>query len=277
LKNQYCSFQKYLLLLALVPTTLLGQPSRTLFAWPDSQQAALSLTFDDGRPSQLDIGLPLFDRLGAKVTFFVLPDSSGNPVTKRLDDWRKAVAAGHEIGNHSMSHPCSGNHPHFRNNAIEDYTLDRMRYQLVEANRRVVQLLGVTPRVFAYPCGHTFVGRGSGTTSYVPLVAQMFRAGRCWQSEWANDPSICDLAQVTGIRMDEKAFTDLRPLLAEAQEQGQWLVLVGHKIGVEGPETTRVQMLEDLITYARESTNRIWLAPMGEVAEYIHRQRVVAR
>jgi hypothetical protein len=77
--------------------------------------------------------------------------------------------------------------------------------------------------------------------------------------------------------MDEKAFTDLRPLLAEAQEQGQWLVLVGHKIGVEGPETTRVQMLEDLITYARESTNRIWLAPMGEVAEYIHRQRVVAR
>jgi peptidoglycan/xylan/chitin deacetylase (PgdA/CDA1 family) len=49
-----------------------GQES---FKWPDGKRAAVSLSFDDGRLSQIDTGLALLKKLGLKVTFFVNPGS----------------------------------------------------------------------------------------------------------------------------------------------------------------------------------------------------------
>ena len=43
-------------------------PGAGAFPWPDGARAAVSLTFDDARPSQVDVGLPVFDRHGVKVT-----------------------------------------------------------------------------------------------------------------------------------------------------------------------------------------------------------------
>src|SRR5260221_9413972 len=76
---------------------LIAQNARPAFHWPEGKKVAVSLSFDDARPSQMDVGLPLFDKYGAKVTFYVNPRS----LEKRLDGWKKAVAGGHEIGNHS--------------------------------------------------------------------------------------------------------------------------------------------------------------------------------
>ena len=75
------------------------------FAWPEGKRAAVSLTFDDARATQLDRARPILDAHGVKATFYV---SVGN-LEQRLDDWRETLAGGHEIANHSMSHPCSGN------------------------------------------------------------------------------------------------------------------------------------------------------------------------
>jgi peptidoglycan/xylan/chitin deacetylase (PgdA/CDA1 family) len=261
----------------LVATALLGQTPRPASVWPDGRQAAVSLTFDDARSSQLDVALPLLDQYGVKATFFVLTDMGQAPVAAHLDAWRRVVAQGHEIGNHSMSHPCSGNAFWSRDNAIETYDLDRIRDELERANARIAELLGVTPETLAYPCGHTFVGRGTATASYVPVVARMFLAGRGWRSEWANDPTVCDLAQVAGIGMDQKALADVLPLLAEAGRRGQWLVLVGHTVGTGGPETTRVDMPAGLIEYAQNPANGIWLAPFGCVARFLAGQRAATR
>jgi peptidoglycan/xylan/chitin deacetylase (PgdA/CDA1 family) len=76
------------------------------FRWPDGKKAAVSLSFDDARLSQVDNGLALFKKEGVKVTFFVQPSG----VEKRLAGWKQAVADGHEIGNHSLTHPCTGNY-----------------------------------------------------------------------------------------------------------------------------------------------------------------------
>jgi len=47
------------------------------FRWPNSKRVAVSLSFDDARASQMDAGLPLFDRYHAKVTFYVNPPKPG--------------------------------------------------------------------------------------------------------------------------------------------------------------------------------------------------------
>ena len=65
------------------------QPSQALPStpWPGGARMALSLSFDDGRESQVTQGLPLFARHGAKVTLFVVPSA----VERRLD--RRVVVA----------------------------------------------------------------------------------------------------------------------------------------------------------------------------------------
>ena len=49
--------------------------------WLEGKTAALSLTFDDARLSQVDQGLPLLDAYGVKATFYVL--DSANAATAK--------------------------------------------------------------------------------------------------------------------------------------------------------------------------------------------------
>lgn len=262
-----------LALALLLSKVVFAQQAPTVFTWPEGKRAAVSLTFDDARLTQVDVGTALLDRYGVKATFFVVPSN----VERRLAGWKRAVADGHEIGNHSLSHPCSGNFPWARRKALEEYTLEKMRFELVEANRRIRELLGVTPVSFAYPCGQTFVGRGIDTRSYVPLVAGLFVAGRGWLGEGPNDPGFCDLAQVTGMEMDGKGFEQILPVLEEAKETGHWVVFAGHEIGQGDRQATRVATLEKLLQYAGDPANGLWVAPVGTVAKYIREKRSPGR
>jgi len=245
-----------------------SQQTVATFRWPDGKRAALSITFDDARTSQVDSGTALLDKYGIKATFFVVPPT----VEERLDGWKQAVANGHEIGNHTINHPCTGNFSWSANNALENYSLDDMRNELIVCNKRIKELLGVQPEVFAYPCGQKFIGRDTNTRSYVPLVAKMFIVGRGWRDEAMNNPDFCDLAQVSGIEMDGKNFDEILPLIEEVGRTGQWLILAGHEMGDSGVQTTRLKMLKQLIEYVQDPANGIWIAPVGTVAKYILKQ-----
>lgn len=242
-----------------------SQQSNTKFTWPAGKSVAVSLTFDDARTSQVEGGTSLLDQYGVKATFYVVPGQ----VKERLEGWKKATASKHEIGNHSLNHPCSGNFPWARSKALENYSLEQMRKELTEANKEIETLLGVKPQVFAYPCGQTFVGRGANTKSYVPIVAELFVTGRGWLDEGPNDPAFCDFAQLTGMEMDGKTFDEILPILKSAKKNQQWVVLAGHEMGEAGQQTTRLSMLKKLIEYAQDPANGIWLAPVGTVANYI--------
>jgi len=258
---------RFLLLVVVILFGKLGSSQQTVttFKWPNGKRAAVSITFDDARTSQVDSGTALLDKYGVKATFFVVPAT----VEDRLDGWKKVVANGHEIGNHTINHPCTGNFSWSAKNALENYSLDDMRDELIECNKRIKELLGVESEVFAYPCGQKFIGRDTSTKSYVPLVAKMFIVGRGWRDEAMNNPDFCDLAQVSGIEMDGKNFDEILPLIEEVRRTGQWLILAGHEMGDSGVQTTRLKMLKQLIEYVQDPANGIWIAPVGTVAKYI--------
>ncbi len=240
------------------------------FRWPAGKRAAVSLTFDDARPSQIDRGIPILDAHGVKATFYVSPAN----LPRRLDGWRAAVANGHEIGNHTMTHPCSGNFAFARANALEDYTLERMETELLNANAECDRLLGVVPRTFAYPCGQSFVGRGESLKSYVPLVARHFVVGRGAFSEIHNDPSFCDLACVTGLDGDDKPFEQLKAMVDRAAADGGWLVLFGHEVGEGGHQVTRADALDALCRYCLDPANGVWIDTVAAIGAYVkERQR----
>jgi len=242
------------------------------FAWPQGKRAAVSVTFDDARASQLDAGIPILNEYGIKATFYVSTDA----LVKRLDGWKAVAAVGHEIGNHSMRHPCTGNFPWSKEKALEDYTLARMAAELDEASSKVESLLGVRPLTYAYPCGQKYVGRGEHTRSYVPLVAQRFLAGRGWRDEGANDPAFCDPAQLMTMELDGLTFEQLKVLVDETVKNGFWLVLCGHEIGPGGRQTTRVDTLRAFCDYARDPASGLWVDTVANVASYV-RDRQAAR
>lgn len=239
------------------------------FRWPNGKRAAVSLSFDDARVSQIDTGLALLNRQHVKVTFFVQAEK----IAARLDGWRKAVADGHEIGNHTRTHPCTANYGFSRPNALEDYTLEMMAAQLDGANAEIERLLGVKPRTFAYPCGQKFVGRGLDVRSYVPLVADRFIVGRGYLDEAANDPEVGDLAQAMGTPFDDMDFEQMKTHVAEAAKEGRWVIFVGHEIGKRGFQVTDTAALEALCEYLKDPAHGIWLGTVAEIGEYVRLQR----
>jgi peptidoglycan-N-acetylglucosamine deacetylase len=255
--------------LILSPGDLTAQNTAPGFHWPEGKRVAVSLSFDDARASQVDVGLPLFETHGVKVTFYVNPRS----LEKRLDGWKKAAAKGHEIGNHSSSHPCTGNFLWSRDHALENYTLAMMEQEMDGANADTERLLGVKPTTFAYPCGEKFIGRGAATVSYVPLVAKRFRAGRGFRDEAANDPVFCDFAQLLGVDSDGMSLEEMKKAVLTAAKSGGWLVLAGHEIGKAGNQTTEAAVLDPFLKYASDPANGIWLDTVDTIARYIQTQR----
>ena len=249
---------------------VVARQTAALFPWPDGARVALSLSFDDARASQVQGGTALLDRLGVKATFYIVPSTA----ERQLDGWKKAAASGHELASHSLKHRCSGNFPFSRTKALEDISLDDMRKELVESNRRIEELFGVRPESFAYPCGQTFVGRGVNTQSYVPVAASLYVTARGWLDEAPNDPAYVDFAQLTGIESDGKDFDQILPIIEAATKTGLWVVLAGHDIGAGGRQTTRIAMLEQLGAYATIPTTGVWVAPVAPVARYVRAQRV---
>ena len=238
---------------------------RALF--PGGASVAVSLTFDDARDSQLDVALPVLEEHGVPATFYVLPE----PVRHRVDEWRALVARDHEIGNHTVTHPCSGNFGFSRGNALESFTVERMETEIDHASSMIEALLGVRPSTFAYPCGQSFVGRGATRQSYVPVVARRFVAARGYGSETANDPWVCDLAHLEAFTVDGLDGDALAGLARGEHATGRWVVMAGHDVGDGGEQTVVVRALDALCRHLLRPY--VWCAPVGEVATYLRQLR----
>jgi peptidoglycan/xylan/chitin deacetylase (PgdA/CDA1 family) len=95
--------------LPVPPTSGVPKPAGTagnltVLSWAGFKGAA-SFTFDDSQPSQIEHYAEL-QSVGVPMTFYV---SSGNSTEANYDaTWAKAVADGHEIGNHTAHH-CQAN------------------------------------------------------------------------------------------------------------------------------------------------------------------------
>lgn len=250
----------------------LGAQQSGKFRWPGGKRAAVSLTFDDARLSHIDTGIPLLDRHGVAATFYLTPSN----MERRLPGWKQVAAAGrHEIAHHSASHPCTGNYPFSRANALEDFTLARMEADIDRATERFRRQLGVTPVSFAYPCGQKFIGRGESTQSYVPLVARRFLTGRGFLDESANDPELCDLASLMGNDFDGWRFDQMRAFIETAAKENRWIIFAGHEIGAPGRQTVIAEELERLCRYLLDPANGLWTGAVATVARHVQAERKV--
>jgi len=227
---------------------------------------AVSLSFDDGRRSQLEKAIPIMDRLGLKGTFYLAPGDED--WQERLAPWKHIASTGHEIGNHTLSHICSSNYGFGK--GLEDMTPEEIESDILAAQERLVCIAPYqTQWTFCYPCYCTYVGRGTSRQSYVPIVAKHFLAGRIGgEYGFANHPGAVDLAASWGLPVERMSGFEMIGLVEELTSRGQWVILVFHEI--DGNQlSVGSNDFEMLLNHLHRRSDAIWTAPVVQVAKRI--------
>lgn len=240
--------------------------------WEGNYLGAVSLTFDDGHPSQLERAAPLMEERGLRGGFYLSP---GQPDWKEwLQPWRLVADRGHEIGNHSVGHVCSRNFTtDTEAKGLERTTLEEIEADVLEAERRLQTVVPAPVRSFAYPCYQTDVGEGLTRQSYVPVIARHFIAARAiGEYGFANTPLNCDLHCLWSHNAEHCRGTELVGLVRKAVKYGRWIIFAFHSI-----EGGRLGIAEyefvELLDYLADEHERIWTAPVAEVAQFLRKTR----
>ncbi len=234
-------------------------------AW-ENRQCAVVLTYDDALDQHLDLVIPSLDSLRLKGTFYVI--GSSPVVANRMEEWKQAANRGHELGNHTMFHPCDGSQPGrgfvTGDNDLSKYTLVRAINEIKATNTLLEAIDGKKKRTFAYPCGDLEVGG----VNYYDKVKANFAGARGGIPRLQTADQV-NLEMIDSYMIQDQSAEYMIALVKKAQETRSLLVFMFH--GVGGGHNIDVGFSEHrkLIQYLKEHETQIWTTTMVEAAEKI--------
>jgi len=201
-----------------------------------------------------------------KATFYLSASFPG--CKNRLEDWKKAAAKGHELGNHTLWHPCLGNLPGRAwvtpENDMSKYTVKRMVNESVMTNIFLQALDGKTERTFAYPCGDMKIG----DTAYMDSMHNDFIAARAVREQMHTIDKI-DLYNIDCYAMNNATAAQMEALVQQAMQTNTLLVFLFHGVGGEHAINVSLNEHNVLLRYLKQNEKDIWIAPMIDVAKYV--------
>ncbi|HPC95749.1 MAG TPA: polysaccharide deacetylase family protein [Sedimentisphaerales bacterium] len=270
------SFVSALLSLYLAAATAPGasEPAAAkAFHWPAGQRGAVTLSYDDAIVAHFESVAPQLEKAGLRATFYIQIDSPGFRL--HTDAWRKVARAGHELGNHSLFHPCRKDRPGEHAWLSDDYNLsnytpDRWLGEMRIANL-VLQLIdGKTERTFGNTCCNNSVGPLDNRTSLEELVPKLFVGARGEYISQPIDPMKANFAALGHYSGDGKSFEQLRDEIESAVREGQWVFYMFHGVG-EGTHSLYIDADEHckLVEYLWANKDRIWTAPAVDVLRHL--------
>jgi sialate O-acetylesterase len=123
------------------------------------KKCAVVLTYDDALNVHLDHAISLLDSLNLKGTFYIAGSFPG--FKNRINEWKQAAERGHELGNHTLFHPCDASLPGRSwvkpENDLSKYTYKRIIDEIRMTNTLLESVDGKKLRTFAFTCGDTKV------------------------------------------------------------------------------------------------------------------------
>ena len=229
-------------------------PGLKVVPW-NGHKAAASLTFDDGDPSHLDTVIPELNRRKLKGTFYLIANR-----IDRKDEWRKILADGHEIGNHTLDHK-----------HINELTPKDEEAQSVGAKNVLQKEFGVPVLTFAYPFTEISPGLRSNVEKGNLLARGGYGNGAYYmkpdvEPDWMNIPS-----QAT---MTAFPFSTYQGWIDNDIKAGGWMVWMIH--GLEGtpwgwqPITKKIfnQILDEL------QSKDIWVDTFLNIGSYFRAEKI---
>ena len=222
--------------------------------WAGFRKGAASFTFDDGAPSHVSDGGPLFDKYGYKATF--------NIVTGWNPDWSgfgNMAKNGHEIASHSNTHG--------QNMSGEEASSKQAIAGKIQQKYGIITV--------AYP---------NCNVPNKDAVKQNYVIGRICNGSWQSQPDMMgkdgpsDWTMASAIMTGSTGTNDFKGNMQKAVQQGGWIAFLTH--GLEGKNNgsatyspTPIGSIEDGLKWAQQNDKDIWVAPMGHVAMYIKERK----
>ena len=222
--------------------------------WAGFRKGAASFTFDDGAPSHVSDGGPLFDKYGYKATF--------NVVVNWSPDWNgfgNMAKNGHEIASHSNTHG--------QNMSGEEASSKQAIAGKIQQKYGIITV--------AYP---------NCNVPNKSAVLQNYVIGRICNGSWQSQPDMMgkdgpsDWAMASAIMTGSTGTNDFKGNMQKAVQQGGWISFLTH--GFEGKNNgsatyspTPLGSIEDGLKWAQQNDKDIWVAPMGHVAMYIKERK----
>ena len=232
----------------------------------NNKKCAVVLTYDDALNIHLDKVIPMLNSYKFKGTFYLI--ASSPVVSKRISEWRTASKNGHELGNHTLNHPCDGNLPGrdfvTSENNLSKYTVARAVNEIRIANTLLNAIDGKNERTFAYPCGDFTIN----DTLYYTSLKNDFVAARGVTSKFTPIKDV-DLTNVDSFVQIGSTAAQMIAQVEEAEKKGSFIVFLFHGVGGEHPLNVDLEEHRKLLEYLKKKENDIWVAPMVEVAKFI--------
>lgn len=249
----------------LLPLTIWCQQT----AWY-GKQCAVVLTYDDAYDEQLNNAVPVLDSLGLKASFYVTAFSKS--IQTRMQDWKELAAKGHELGNHTLFHPCVANMPGRQwvpsDYQLDRYTVKRMLDEIRMTNLFLQALDGKTKRTFAYTCADMKIS----DTSFIDSLQNDFIAARSVRNEMHALKDV-KLYDVDCYLVNNHNAQEMIGWVNKAVQSNSLLVILFHGVGGGNGLDVTTEAHRQLLIYLQKNQEKIWIAPMIEVADYINSLR----
>jgi peptidoglycan-N-acetylglucosamine deacetylase len=234
--------------------------------WPAGKTSAIVLTYDDALKSQLDVALPQLARARLKGTFFLDGDLTPDDMLR----WRAVARAGHELGNHSVFHPCPRAMLPDRTQYLTDnYDVRRMLDELAVMNGILFGIDGKRSRTYSVPCSQMRVGGVDYTDALRSgRLVRYARTGGDQHTSVVTDFHELDPFQVPSYGpVDHPDGANLIAYVRRVSEARGLGVLQFHGTGGDYLEVSAEahQQLTDYLAGHPE----VWVAPFQEVMDYV--------
>ena len=233
--------------------------------WGEGYRAAVSLTYDDGIPNHLDIAIPMLEARGFRGTFYLV--STGDVMLARTADWKAAFQRGHEIGNHTATHPGWGLKDDTRppEGRLENYSAADIEREVGEAAAWLDENIGRDPgRTFAYPFSQHYIGPNKDSEPYATAVRAHCAGSRLGGATVPNTPET-DPYHLRGFSFGAGALAEkLIGYCEQALATGGWSILTFHGVGGPWLETA-ADVHQALLDYLH--TQPIRVAPVRDLLQ----------
>ncbi|MDP1815530.1 MAG: sialate O-acetylesterase [Leadbetterella sp.] len=230
------------------------------------KKTAVVLTYDDALNVHLDNVIPALDSLSLKGTFYLT--SSSDASRNRINDWRKAALNGHELGNHTVHHPCDASGPGMSwvkpEYDLSKYSMAQIQSEIKMCNAFLKAIDGKSKRTFAFTCGHKKVAEGE----FIQSLSDEFIAARAVRHEMHSIEEQ-KLMDIDCYSMENKTGEEMIALVKEAQESGKLLVFLFHGVGGEHGLNVSKEAHSQLLHYIKNNEKDIYIDTMLNVAEHI--------
>jgi peptidoglycan-N-acetylglucosamine deacetylase len=239
--------------------------------WPKGCRAAVSLSYDDGIPNHPQVVAPQLEAYGLRGTFYAPLRSS---LMQDPLPWRAMVARGHELGNHSVFHPCwsvRGKYPWLDDayNLLR-YTPERWLDEMDTANQALRLVDGRGERTFGNTCFDNYLGPEDAPVCLEPLIAQLFLAARGEDTGKPVDLANLNFNNLGTVWGDRRAFGDFSGELQEILDTGGWIIYTFHGVGEEAHNHhINAEEHRRLLAFLQASAAQYWTAPVIDVVKWL--------